>query len=202
MSAAIISPKSFQEPGGCIPGKVILRTLFCFCVGISPTKWLFCFKRRFSRRLSTRRKGNRNTGRNEKNGSCSSDSYLLGKYHWNRLPLSMFCPPFVCDNCERFVSILLVYPYLSAMALCSGHSAHRQLQCCSKKASLSCLPVNIIVTDTPAIPSHRMNNPSVALKNGHPTSTLSQLVAIDYPPKLLAFCYAFACTIMHPLARF
>ena len=85
------------------------------------------------------------------------------------------------------VSILLVYPYLSAMALCSGHSAHRQLQCCSRKANLSCLPVNIIVTDTPTIPSHRMNDPSVALKNGHPTSTLSQLVAIDYPPKLLAF---------------
>ena len=116
--------------------------------------------------------------------------------------LSASALPFGCDNCEYFVSALLVYPYLSTMALCSGHSTHRQLQYRSSKANLSCLPVNIIVTDTPAIPSHRMNDPSVALKNGHPTSTLSQLVAIDYPPKLLAFCYAFACTIMHPLARF
>ena len=92
MSAAIISPKSFQEPGGCIPGKVILRTLFCFCVGISPTKCLVCFRRRFSRRLSTRSKQNRSTGRNEKSGSCSSDPHRLGKYHWNRLP------PFFTSN--------------------------------------------------------------------------------------------------------
>ena len=134
MSAAIISPKSCQEPGGVYSGK-----------SNSPHPILLC--------------------RN----------------------LSMFCPSFVCDNCECFVSILLVYPYLSAIALCSGHSAHRQLQCCSRKANLSCLPVNIIVTDTPAIPSHRMNDPSVALKNGHPTSTLSQLFGIDTPPKSLAF---------------
>ena len=39
---------------------------FRFCVAHSPTKWLFCFKRRFSRLLSTRRKRNRHTDRNEK----------------------------------------------------------------------------------------------------------------------------------------
>ena len=175
ISAAIISPQELPGAWGCIPGKVILRTLFCFSTSASTA---------FS--------------------AADSSCFLFWSAFWPRKHrnLSMFCPPFVCDNCERFVSVLFVYPYLSTMALCSGHSTHRQLQYRSSKANLSCLTVNIIVTDTPAIPSHRMNDPSVALKNGHPTSTLSQLVAIDYPPKLLAFCYAFACTIMHPLTRF
>ena len=56
-----------------------------------------------------------------------------------------------------------LYSYLLAFTLCSGHSSHWQLQYRSIIEAFSCLPVNTIVTDTPTIPSHRMNDPSLAL---------------------------------------
>ena len=90
MSATIISSKSHQGPGGRIPGKAILRTLFRFCVAHSPTKCPFYFERRFSRRLSARSKQNRNTGRNEKKRELLLRSSPPGQVSLEQAPAVLY----------------------------------------------------------------------------------------------------------------